>query len=182
VHARDEPGRRSEHRDGQPRKPQVAGDPVAQILALQRASGNAAVANMVELARKPREKAASTDAPWAAKPPSSARSGSGSSKAKPPQKKKKHSNRGLTSAESGWDRSTLFGHAMDAMNDKDYEHAAALLERAYELQPARDVAMNVYRAYKALGDDEQADYWIKVSQGVIKPGATEEPPVSYQQF
>ena len=85
----------------------------APLVRLQRTAGNAAVTKL--LARAPSKGA--TPAP-AAKP-------------------KAYS---LSISESHWDRAALVGHARDAFNAADYGHAAALLERAYELSPGRDIA------------------------------------------
>jgi hypothetical protein len=181
VHARDQPKRRGGERDDAVEPGRAANDPVAHVLALQRASGNGAVANMVQLARKgPKERPASTDAPWAAK---SKPASTSSASARPARKRP--ANKGLTSQQMSWDAPALIGRAGDAAAQKDYEYAAALLERAYELSPRRDLAFRISRTYKDLGEAEQADYWIKVSQGVItpeKPGTPGEPPVAHQQF
>ncbi|MEA2311642.1 MAG: hypothetical protein QOE28_1610 [Solirubrobacteraceae bacterium] len=132
--------------------------PIAQqqppILDLQRTSGNAAVARMVQNLARDAKKAP----------------------AKPAHKKYS-----LTSQQEGWDRETLVGHGGDMYDQKAYDAAAALWERAYSIQKDRGLALNIYRCYKALSWDEEADHWLGVSQG-RKPPEEAEPPVSYQQF
>jgi hypothetical protein len=128
------------------------------VIALQRAVGNAAVARMVEhrtLARTP-------------KPSASSKSG-------PP----KHKKSSLTSAEEGWDFATLIGHGGDAAKDGDLAHAIALYEQAYTLNPRRDIAFQLYRWSKELGDTDQATHWLGVSNGQPHEAA---PPVSYQSI
>lgn len=85
----------------------------------------------------------------------------------------------LSISESHWDRAALLGHARDAFNAADYGHAAALLERAYELSPGRDIALEIYRCYQKLGDKKQAEHWLSVHRGAA---TGDEPPVAYQQF
>jgi hypothetical protein len=126
-----------------------------RVLELQQTAGNAAVARLVQrwLARRPKPAHAAAAAPAA--------------KSRP-----------LTIAEEHWDRPTLIGHAGDAFNGGDFAHAAALYERAYELSPSRDIALNIYRCYQKLGDSKQAEHWLSVHHGTDQP----TPPVEYQQF
>jgi hypothetical protein len=118
-------------------------------LRLQRTAGNASVARL--LARAP---------------------GKGGA---PAAKPKAYS---LSIAESHWDRAALLGHARDAFNAADYGHAAALLERAYELSPGRDLALEIYRCYQKLGDKKQAGHWLSLHHGVDDTS----PPTSSLQF
>jgi hypothetical protein len=129
----------------------------APLLRLQRTAGNAAVTKLLDgasraLARAPRKGAA------------------------PAAKPKAYS---LSISESHWDRAALLGHARDAFNAADYGHAAALLERAYELSPGRDIALEIYRCYQKLGDKKQAEHWLSLHHGAA---TGDEPPVAYQQF
>lgn len=128
----------------------------APLLRLQRIAGNAAVTRLLggALARAPRKGTAPAPA------------------AKPP---KAYS---LSISESHWDRAALLGHAHDAFNAADYGHAAALLERAYELSPGRDIALEIYRCYQKLGDKKQAEHWLAVHHGVDDTA----PPMSSLQF
>jgi hypothetical protein len=135
------------------------------LVVLQQSAGNAAVARLVR--------------GWSsAEPAVLARAPKAHGATPAPAKKKPYS---LTLAEEGWDRPTLIGHAGDVFDQNAFDHAAALYERAYELQKDRGLAMNIYRCYHKLGDQESADHWIAISQG--RNAETENaPPVSYQQF
>jgi hypothetical protein len=128
----------------------------APLLRLQRTAGNAAVTKLLDgasraLARAPRKGAA------------------------PAAKPKAYS---LSISESHWDRAALLGHARDAFNAADYGHAAALLERAYELSPGRDIALEIYRCYQKLGDKKQAEHWLSLHHGVDDTA----PPTSSLQY
>jgi tetratricopeptide (TPR) repeat protein len=123
----------------------------ASMASLQGAVGNA---GMGVLARKPAAKAAAA-------------------------KKLGYKPYSLTFQQENWDYATLVGHAADMRNQGDLPQAAALYEKAYELNPRRDIAFNLYRIYKDLKDDEKAEHWLGVANG--KPHEN-TPPVSYQQF
>jgi tetratricopeptide (TPR) repeat protein len=86
---------------------------------------------------------------------------------------------GLSIGEMKFDRAALVGHGRDAYVAGEYAHAAALYERAYELTPARDVALEIYRCYQKLGDQKSAEHWLAVHRGAATGN---EPPVAYQQF
>jgi hypothetical protein len=130
-------------------------EPPQPLLMLQQSSGNAAVARLVDrLAREAKGKPA----------------------AKPTHKKYS-----LTTQEEAWDRPTLLGHGGDVYDQKAFDHAAALYEKAYELQADRGLALNIYRCYHQLGWDEEAEHWLGISQG-RKAESENAPPVSYQQF
>jgi hypothetical protein len=122
------------------------------MAALQCAVGNT---GMAALARTPKAKPAPAKAKLGYKPYS------------------------LTFAQEGWDYGTLVGHAADMRNRGDLPQAAALYEKAYELNARRDIAFVLYRVYKDLADAEKAEHWLGVANG--KPHEA-TPPVSYQQF
>jgi hypothetical protein len=167
VHTRGERSVGTDARAARPRPAQSGGGPAMGVLRLQRMTGNSAVARIVQgsvLARAPKSKAKPKKAP-APKPAAPA----------PAARPHKSS---LSISEEKWDRATLIGHARDAENAKEWGHAAALYERAYELTPAKDVALRLYLVYKKLGDAKQAQHWLDISHGEQEAA----PPVSYQQF
>lgn len=132
----------------------------AAVLRLQRAAGNAAVA---QLARAPAKRKAPPAKQAVKAPPAKA----GKAKVTP-----------LSIAEQHWDRPALAGHAADAYKAGDIAHAVALYERLYELAPDRSVALQISTCYRKLHDQQQAEHWFKVSRGIDDS----VPPVESQQF
>ena len=170
VHAREEHGRETDDRTLRPH-PSAVDSPTTRLLDLQQTSGNAAVTRLVQRS--------ASDRGAVARKPKPAHAGAGGATGGA------HKSAGLSLGESSFDRAALIGHAGDAFNAGDYAHAAALLERAYELSPSRDIALNIYRCYQKLGDQKQAEHWLAVhhGEGEAHHGEGEAgPPVAYQQF
>jgi hypothetical protein len=169
VHSHEELSRQAADGTASARRPRLAEGRDAYLLDLQRASGNAAVARLVQ--RAPREHAASTDiADVIDKPGSAASHGAPAKPAAPALKPNPEVEkfRVLASHVDGFDDAVSFGNA--ALKDTgpvivNYAKAAAFFERAYHLNPHSDMPSRLVFIYQKLHDSEHADYWRRGGPG-----------------
>jgi hypothetical protein len=160
------------------------------LLQLQRDYGNTAVTTAVQ-----RDRAASTDAPGYKAPKKGP-----AAKKKGPSDEEKYvpkPDSTLSSNSVGdlvqWGNDAVEhaesakGTAKDIKNQHDtwYEKAVRYYGQAWlkmPSKPGRQVAMYIYKAYKAWGDASAAAFWLKVGSGEIDPKAPKQEDMSDKSF
>lgn len=160
------------------------------LLSLQRDYGNGAVTSMV-VQRK--DGPASTDAPGAKKkaPPAKKKGPSDEEKYVPKPDSTLSSNSVGDLVQWGNDAvehaEGAKGTPKDVKNQHDiwYEKAVRYYGQAWlkmPSKPGRQVAMYIYKAYKAWGDASAAAFWLKVGAGEIDPKAPKQEDMSDKAF
>ncbi len=166
MHARDEQARKPDYRVARERATASTDGP-AHLLDLQQASGNAAVARLVQR----RERPASTDiADVIEKPGSGASHGPSkpADKALKPNpevaKYRDEAEKNAKTFEEARNRGAEAQKDTSAPKSATDPKAIAYFERAYELDPAAahgaGLSTALYQLYKALGDTPHAMYWL----------------------
>lgn len=149
------------------------------VLSMQRAVGN----ERTTLVLQRKERAASTDAPWVKK----AQKAKKKAVKKAQEKVEDYAPTEANPKFDGWELAHLAERATNEMkNDarNSLYFAEELMLEWYFRTKSRAGGVTLYRIYKKLGDEKRADWWIKVSNGQIKPGqkAQEIEDMSDKQF